>query len=332
MLLSCCTGKLPFMLSRTAIALVLFQAFLYQEFQPLRAQYWVQAGYWHYGYGFPISDINSTLYTHLICAFADVNSSTYEISISADERSFSSFTSTVKQKNPSISTLLSIGGGSANDTVLSLMVSTASSRKSFIQSSIRVARLYGFEGLDLSWIPFKSSSDMKYMGMLFKEWRAAAKSEATNSSYPELIITAAVPYIPALNFAYYPVESIGDNLNWINILASDYYAPGWTNFTGAHAALYEPSGHVSTDFAIKQWIDTGIAATKLVLSLPFYGYAWKLRNPGDKAIGVPATGPAITTGGEMSYKEIKHYIQRHGALYCIMLLMWSTTALLDQLG
>ncbi|XP_019463746.1 PREDICTED: LRR receptor-like serine/threonine-protein kinase FEI 1 isoform X1 [Lupinus angustifolius] len=313
MLLICCSRKLPSMLSRIVVALVLSHVFICQEFQLLEAQSWVQGGYWFYGSEFPVSDINSALYTHLICAFADVNSSSYELSIpSTVEQKFSSFTSTLKLKNPSISTLLSIAGGSANYSVMSFMVSTASSRKSFIQSSIRLARLYGFQGLDLSWVSANSSSDMNNMGRLFEEWRKAAKSEATNSTNLELILTAAVPYQPDSDFASYPAESIRINLNWVHVLAYDYYMPEWANFTAAHAALYDPSSDLNTDFGIRKWISSGVPTSKLVLSLPFYGYAWNLRNPKNNAVGASATGPAITEGGDMSYKDIKDYVQRYG--------------------
>ncbi|MED6146450.1 hypothetical protein PIB30_034564 [Stylosanthes scabra] len=287
------------------------QILLYQ------AHSWVQAGYWFYGSGFPVSKIKTSLYTHLICAFAEVNSSTYQLSIPSDaEASFPSFTATLKHTNPSLVTLLSIGGGNSNYTVLSSMVSNASSRKSFIQSSIKVARSYGFQGLDLSWVSANTSNDLNNMGLLFQEWRAAAKSEAINSSSntnQELILTAAVPYQPGSDFGSYPVESIRDNLNWVNVMDYDYYTPQSTNFTGAHSALYDPSSDVNTDTGIKRWIDSGVSASKLVLSLPFYGYAWKLRNQRENGIGAAATGPAITEGGDMTYKEIKDYVQRYGA-------------------
>ncbi|XP_027338397.1 G-type lectin S-receptor-like serine/threonine-protein kinase At4g03230 [Abrus precatorius] len=304
------------MVSKIAIAHVLFQVFLCQKFQPLEAQTWVQAGYWYSGSGFPISDINSALYTHLICAFAEVNSSSYELSVSPDdEQSFSSFTATVKQKNPSITTLLSIGGGNGNYTVLSSMVRSSSSRKSFIQSSIKIAMLYGFQGLDLSWATVETSSDTSNMGRLFEEWRAAAKSEAeNNSSTTELILTASVQFRPVLAFSSYPVESIQSNLNWVTVMAFDYYMPQRTNFTAAFAALYDPSSYVNTDSGIKEWIGSGVAANKLILGFAFYGYAWKLRNSKENSIGASATGPAITEGGDMSYKDIKAYIQRYGAI------------------
>ncbi|KAJ7979636.1 Chitotriosidase-1 [Quillaja saponaria] len=189
------------------IVFVLFRVFLCIEFQPTEAQTWIKSGYWFSGSGFPISDINSSLFTHLVCAFADVSSSSYQLYVS-----FSAFTSTVKLKNPSITTLLSIGGGKANYGVFSLMFSSGSYRISFIESSIRIARLYGFQGLDLSWVPANTSSDMANLGILFEEWRAAANSEASNnSSNQELILTAAVHYSPVLDSASFPVDSIRTN-------------------------------------------------------------------------------------------------------------------------
>ncbi|KAL7221951.1 hypothetical protein ACSBR1_023814 [Camellia fascicularis] len=191
-------------------------------------QPWIQAGYWFSGSGFPISDINSALFTHLICAFAGLNSSTYELSISSsDSQLFSNFTNTVKQKNPSIKTLLSIGGGLANGN------------------------------------------------------------------------------------GTFPIASINKNLNWVHVMAFDYYMPKSWNQTGAQAALYDPGSEKSTDFGINSWINKGLSANKLVLGLPFYGYAWTLVNPKDSAIGAPAKGPAINIDGAMSYKDIKGYIQTY---------------------
>ncbi|KAM2552806.1 hypothetical protein TB2_017143 [Malus domestica] len=126
------------------------------------AQTWIRAGYWYTGSDFPLPEVNSALFTHLIYAFANVNSSTYQLSIpSAHEQNFSSFTDIVKRKNPSITTLLSIWNGEAattqlilgqraNFSVLSKMLENPSNRKSFIESSIDVARRYGFQGIDNS--------------------------------------------------------------------------------------------------------------------------------------------------------------------------------------
>nr|POF11095.1 g-type lectin s-receptor-like serine/threonine-protein kinase [Quercus suber] len=299
------------------IVILLFHILLYSELMPSEAQTWVKSGYWYSGTGSPISDINSALFTHLICAFADVNASSYELSVSSsDKQYFFTFTDTVRQKNPSVTTLLSIGGAGANHTTLSNMVGKASYRKSFIDSSIKIARLYGFQGLDFGWDSANTSSDMTNMGLLFQDWRAAVNSEAKNSSQKDLILTAAVHFSPDLNSVSFPVDSIRSNLNWVHVNAYDYHAPGWSNYTGASAALYDPSSNANTDYGIGAWIGRGLSASKLVLGLPFYGYAWTLKNPNDNGIGAPATGPAaiaIKGGGAIRYYRIKSYVQSYGA-------------------
>ncbi|KAK9269184.1 hypothetical protein L1049_000953 [Liquidambar formosana] len=134
------------------------------------AQTWIRSGYWTPSSEYPISKINSTLFTHLICGFAELNSS-YGLSFfSYDQQYFSAFTDTVKQKNPSIVTLLSIADDGPSSTSFSSMVSQASHRKSFIESSIKTARLYGFHGLDFAWGPRGTRSDMINLGTLFDEW------------------------------------------------------------------------------------------------------------------------------------------------------------------
>ncbi|KAK4265336.1 hypothetical protein QN277_026401 [Acacia crassicarpa] len=92
---------------------LLFSVFLlYLHFHSSTSQIWIKAGYWDVSSETPIPDINSALFTHLICAFASVNSSTYEISIAkSNQQYFSIFTNIVKRKNPSIVTLLSVWNG-----------------------------------------------------------------------------------------------------------------------------------------------------------------------------------------------------------------------------
>uniref|UniRef100_A0A5B6ZAD8 Putative cysteine-rich receptor-like protein kinase 35 n=1 Tax=Davidia involucrata TaxID=16924 RepID=A0A5B6ZAD8_DAVIN len=278
-------------------------------------QTWIRSGYWYSGSEFPVPDINSALFTHLICAFAGINSSTNQLSISpSDEPYFSTFTDIVKQKNPSIKTLLSIWGGKENSSKLSSMVSKSSYRKAFIESSIRTARLYGFHGLDLWWISPSTGSDMTNMGTLFDEWRATVNSKPRNSRESQLILTMAVHYSPTLDSINYPIDSIRRNLNWVHVIAYDYYLPSRDNFTGAHAALYDPSSHLNTDFGITEWISKGLPTNQLVLGLPYHGYAWTLANPKNNYIRAPASGLAITADGSMSYKYIKWFIKSYGAV------------------
>ncbi|RWR88109.1 wall-associated receptor kinase-like protein 5 isoform X1 [Cinnamomum micranthum f. kanehirae] len=300
--------------------LVFSFTFIFSQFHYSTAQIWVRSGYWLAGSDFPAADINSALFTHLICAFAEVDNSTYQVFIpSSYAQNFSVFPSVVKRKNPSVIPLMSIWNGQAstgqsingdpvNTSVLSSMIEQPSTRKPFIDSSIKLARLHGFLGIDLFWL-WPNSTDLSNIGALLDEWRAAISSEATNSSQSELIFTMAVRYSPSLQSVSYPVDSIKKNLDWV---AYDYHLPLKEKFTGNHAALYNPSSNITTDFGLKQWLGMRMPANKLALGLPYHGYAWTLVNPKDTSVGAPASGPGTTLDGSMGYRFIKSFIQNYG--------------------
>ncbi|XP_031257251.1 class V chitinase-like [Pistacia vera] len=194
------------------------------------------------------------------------------------------------------------------------MVSTSSNRKSFIDSSTKIARRYGFEGLDFSWLFPATSIDMFNMGILFKEWKAAIDFEATHSSRSALILTAKVYNTLKIYSTSYPMESIQQHLDWVYFFV-DYIKNdiSWDRHTSTEASLYNPYDFDNADCGIREWIDGGLSANKMVLTLPFYGFAWRLENPMDNGIGAPAKVlPTNTENGIVAYREIKNYIDQYG--------------------
>ncbi|EYU31793.1 hypothetical protein ABFS82_11G036400 [Erythranthe guttata] len=280
------------------------------------ADTWIKSGYWYSGSEFPVPDINSKLFTHLICAFAHINSTNYEIYISPnDQPYFSTFTQIVNRRNPSAKTLLSIWAGAPNSSVFYNMTNQPSTRKSFIASSIITARQNRFTGLDLNGVLPSTPEKTANMETFLDEWRKAINSEreSSNSSTSPLILTLGAKYSPVVGSTEYPVSSISRNFDWVHIRSFDYHVPLQDRFfTGAHAALYDPHSNISTDYGVHEWIRRGLPAEKLVLGLPYHGYAWTLVNPNDYAIGAPAKGLAITADGSMSYKYIKWYLNSYG--------------------
>ncbi|KAL5539972.1 hypothetical protein UlMin_043698 [Ulmus minor] len=282
------------------------------------AQTVVKAAYWFPGSEFPVSSINSTLFTHLFCAFADLNPTTYQVTISSSNAAqFSSFTQTVRQKNPSIKTLLSIGGG-GNDQIpinFAAMASQATRRKSFIDSSIKLARNNNFDGLDVDWEYPSTSTDIANFGTLLTEWRSAVASEASSSGKTALLLSAAVFRSSNYYSLDLPVQKISNSLDWINVMTYDFYGPSWSpNFTSPPAALYKTTAsQINADEGIRAWIGAGMNAKKIVLGLPFYGYAWKLVNANNNGLLAPANGPAISQYGDQGYNQIRSFISQNGA-------------------
>lgn len=183
------------------IVSIIFHTLLHSELHPAKAKPWIRVGYLNLSEVSTISGINYDLFTHLICSSADINSTTYQLSLSSpsDENQVAKGW-VLKKENPSITILLSIGQGmDTNYSIYSSMVRNSSHRKSFIDSSIRIARLYGFQGLDFAWTAPNTSTDMFNIGLLFDEWRiVATKLEAKNSSRQQspLILTARFRYSP----------------------------------------------------------------------------------------------------------------------------------------
>ncbi|RVX05261.1 Chitotriosidase-1 [Vitis vinifera] len=208
-------------------------------------------------------------------------------------------------KNPSVKTLLSIGGGSSNKTQYSSMATQASSRKAFIDSSISVARSNGFSGLDLDWEYPTTTTDMSNFGTLLTEWRAAVANESKNSGKAALLLTAAVYYASKIEGLSYPVSSISASLDWINAMAYDFYGPGWSQVTRLPAQLYDPGSQYNGNYGIVDWIQAGLSAKKIVLGFPFYGYAWRLVNANNHGLFAATSGAATAGDGSMGYNQIR---------------------------
>ncbi|KAI6682412.1 hypothetical protein NL676_036293 [Syzygium grande] len=274
----------------------------------------VKGGYWFPGSGVAASDIDSTLFTHLFCAFADLDASTNQVVISSSNaQSFATFTSDVQQKNPSIVTLLSIGGGGSSADDFASIASQPSSRKTFIDSSIALARSNGFHGLDLHWEYPDTDAKMANLGLLLQEWRTAVAAEAASSGNNALLLSAAVYYSPHYwSPTDYPVATVAASLDWINVIAYDFFG-NWSPTTGPFAALYNPGNGLSGDDGVTAWIQAGMPAGKIVLGFPFYGRAFVLADANNHGYFVPFTRAAISSDGSIVYNQITAYISQNRA-------------------
>lgn len=179
------------------------------------------------------------------------------------------------------------------------MASNARSRKSFIDSSIKLARSYGFHGLDLDWEYPSTRTEMSNFGALLREWRQAVNTEARNTGRSPLLLAAAVFYSSNYYSLDYPVSTVANGLDWMNVMAYDFYGPDWSN--------------VNADNGIRAWIQSGMPSKKIVLGFPFYGYAWTLADVNKHGYFAPTSGSNISEDGSIGYKQIREFIVRNGA-------------------
>lgn len=268
----------------------------------------IKGAYHYYDSGLDPARINAMPFTHLYYAFSKLDPSTYAVlPPDSDGGRIAAFTPAVRQSNPDVQTMLSIGGGSSSPSTFSSMAASSSARATFIRTSIALARQYGFDGLDLDWEYPSTAADMSNFGILIAEWQAAVAAE--HGARDILLLTAAVYFTPNYYTGFtYPVPSINDNLDWINIMAYDFWSWQPTK-TGIHTALYKSDNTqptVSADGGVTQWLSAGLPPEKAMLGLASYGLTWYLKTPAtSNGIGAAATG----AGPIYSYDDVQSFVR-----------------------
>ncbi|MCE2055863.1 hypothetical protein HAX54_043615 [Datura stramonium] len=225
------------------------------------------------------------------------------VTVSDDDEEIKNFNSIVKRKNPSLKTILSILGTAQSSEMYLLMSKTyLPGRKDFIESSIKIARFYGFDGLDFCWIWPSSSQEMSNLAALLDDWRVAIDLESKNAKKTRLLLTMPGKYTPWIQDLTYPIESMRKNLDWVHVFAFDYYDPGTTNNTSPFAALYDSNSDLNTDYGINAWIKSGFPSQNLVLGLPFYG-----------CVDIAENEPFASKNGMLDFNSIKRDMIKYRA-------------------
>ena len=192
--------------------------------------------------------------THINIAFAQVDVSG-NVSVSNGAK-LNEIVSLANDKN--VKVLLSIGGGSTKNQYINIL-GNETSRSYFIKNLLSMVNTYGLSGLDID----LEGDDIT------KDYETFVLELGDSLHAKGRLITAAL--------GTWGVDGISDNslnvFDFINIMAYDHTGSWAPNNPGPHSSFEQAFADLN------YWLkDRGLAASKAILGVPFYGYEFKSNN------------------------------------------------------
>ena len=187
----------------------------------------------------------------------------------------------LKQKNPALKILVSVGGWMADG--FSDAALTDASRRTFARSAVDLLHRYSLDGIDIDWeYPGQGVAGIKYrpedkehFTLLLKALREqldAARDVQQRRPRDRYLLTIASA--DREYFDHTEMNVLHVYLDWINIMSYDFFN-SLTATTGHHAGLYRAASAAETDrnvdASVRQHLAAGIPPGKLSVGVPFYG-------------------------------------------------------------
>ncbi|CAB3372894.1 Hypothetical predicted protein [Cloeon dipterum] len=287
---------------------------------------------------FSLTDLDPTICTHLVYAFAGLNSTSSEIRSLDPYRDLEDNyglgwyrkLTVMKKQYPHLKVTIAIGGWNEGSTNYSRMAEDPQKRQIFIQSVIKFLDKFDFDGLDLDWeFPANRGGkpeDKENFVTLVKELRAAM---------PNKLLTAAFGAGETIIKSAYNIRALSTHLDLMHIMAYDYHGT-WEGKTGSNAPLRTVDSHdpLSISYTIKLLKSLGAPARKIVLGVPMYGRTFLLKKPavgedqqvqpfGEATQERGFQGPYTGEDGFMGYNEICKEVESPSTTWR---LMWDETS------
>ena len=200
--------------------------------------------------------------THINYAFGGVGND-YR-SVYADNTSRMQKIIKLKEKNPELKVLLSVGGWGRGN--FSPMAKNEDNRKAFAQACRNFCDRYHLDGIDIDWeFPGNNSSgesspsnEKQNYNLLMRDLREALGDD--------LLLTMASSADPG----YYDFRNCIQYLDFVNVMTYDMSGP-----PNHHSALYRGgkvgNGWLVASESIDKHLKAGIPNEKLIMGVPFYG-------------------------------------------------------------
>lgn len=199
--------------------------------------------------------------THINYAFGHVSETFDGVRIDNPERL--KMIVNLKQQNPELKVLLSIGGWGSGR--FSEMAALKENREKFANDCRRVVQEYGLDGIDIDWeYPTQSTANISSSPDDTANFTRLMGDLRRTLGSGKLLTAATVCDAQYIDFK----DCIG-YLDLVNVMAYDMNDGTDTH----HAALYpsELSGDCTSSEAVEAHLKAAVPKEKLVMGMPFYG-------------------------------------------------------------
>ena len=221
----------------------------------------------------------------------------------------------LKQLNPQLKTLISIGGASAaNTNAFVQAASTAAGRKALAASCINMFVVGNvgsdwngpitapglFDGFNIDW-EFPTAADKQNFTALLQEFRRQLNvlAKTTGKQY---ILTADSP-AGSQNYVNIELAKAAKSLDFFTIDGYNY-AGSWDTVTNHASPLFDspkdPDYGQGLDIedTISGYLQAGVPGKKIVLGVPLYGAGWQGVTGKNNGLYQASTGPAVSPAGD----------------------------------
>lgn len=245
------------------------------------------------------SEVPATKLTRINYAFANIKEGEMVEGFAHDPENFALLVS-LKQRNPALQLLVSVGGwswsGQFSDVAL-----TPASRKRFIESAVRFVKRYDLDGLDIDWEypglkgagnKFRAADKQNYT-ILLRDLRVRFDREEQQRHRRLLTSVAAGANSDFLEHTQ--MGEVARFVDTVNLMTYDFYGPDGDRITGNHAPLFtDPADpkHISAERSVREYEAAGVPADKIVLGVPFYGKSWSEVGPHNYGLFQSGSAPS----------------------------------------
>lgn len=193
--------------------------------------------------------------------------------------------------------LLSIGGWTYSSR-FAPVAGDSSKLSTFVDSSVKLVRDYGLDGLDIDWeYPANDVEAQQYVTLLrlLRQGLDQLSQELGTNPF-QLTIAAPAGIEQAQRLR---VREMDPYLTFWNIMSYDL-SGSWDATANHQAALYGPGPNIHTTFQF--YLSAGIPPHKLIMGMPLYGRAFEhTKGPGHAFKG---TGKGSWEDGTWDYKDL----------------------------